>query len=343
VKEENSPCGIRRKAASALGGIPQGKKNISLSGYKRFILVVFVCAFIISSPLTTPRAQALWPDIPGFTYKQMLEDIRDRIKGITLGMLKQQAITTINKQVDSMLAGKGKSGKNAQFITDWEAYLHKTPKNNTKLYMNDYLSKITSGKGSISGYKSEGFGSIIGSGGNGSYAKQLVAAAKTTTVDQKTPKLSYEGDPSKMFSGGNFKNLNLYLSGINNPWSFDINAQAEYAKKLAEEKKTAATKAVAYQGGKAVGEGKNGKGKVTLPGSVVVQTKANTMDLGNKVIASAQHPEEVITALVSKIMTAALKQGVGMLQSQLKGLPLGSQLSKAVGSNLNPSAYFKKP
>jgi hypothetical protein len=296
-------------------------------GVKRFILVIFLCLFIFSSPLTTPRAHALWPDIPGFTYKQMLEDIRDRIKGIILGMLKQQAIQTINKQVDSMMAGGGKGGP--KFITDWEAYLYKTPDNNTKLYINDYLSKITSGKGSISGYKSEGFGA-----GGGGYASQLVAMAKSNTINKKTPSLTYQGDPSQMFASGKFKNFNSYLSGINNPWSFDVNAQNEFAKKTAMERKMASVKSQAYLGGIGVGEAANGKGKITLPGSVIVQTKANSMDLGNKVIASATHPEEVITALVSKLLSQAMKQGISMVSSKL-GVNVGGLIG-----GLNPSSFF---
>jgi len=310
------------------------KKNKSFSNYKRLILAIFVCFFFLSSPLTTPKAHALWPDIPGFTYKQMLEDIRDRIKGILMGMLKQQAISTITKQVDSMISGGGKGG-NAKFITDWESYLFKTPDNNTKLYMNDYLSKITSGRGSISGYKSEGFG--IGGGSGGNYASQLVSMAKSNTISKKDPAFSYEGNPANMFSGGNFKNFNSYLSGINNPWAFDINAQNEYQKKKSEERKLAETKAKSYLGGIGVGEGANGKGKITLPGSAVVGAKINSMDLGNKVLASATHPEEVITALVSKILTQALKQGISMVESKLG---MSGALSGLV-KNLNPSDYFK--
>lgn len=311
----------------------KNKKNILLPNYKRFILVIFVCLFIFSSPLTTPKAHALWPDIPGFTYKQMLEDIRDRIKGIVLGMLKQQAISTLNKQVDAAIAGSGKSGS-AKFITDWETYLFKTPDNNTKLYMNDYLSKITSGKGTSSySSLSEGFSSSGSSG----YASQLVAMAKANTISKKDPTFSYSGNPSSMFSSGNFKNFNSYLSGINNPWSFDVNAQSEYQKKKAEERKLAETKSKAYLGGIGVGEGSNGKGKITLPGSVIPLTKANTMDAGNKVIAAATHPEEVITALVSKLMTQALKQGISMAASKLG---VSSSTLTGLAGSLSPSSYY---
>ncbi|HLN18639.1 MAG TPA: hypothetical protein VK255_00530 [Patescibacteria group bacterium] len=331
MEQKNSPCGI-----------PQDKKNIK-NKFKRIILVVFVFFFIFSSTLTVPKAQATysWPDIIGFSYKEMLEELYNKVQGMILGMLKQQAIQTISSQVDSMISGSG-SGS-AKFITDWEKYLYKTPDNNTKLYMNDYLSKITSGKGSLSSYLTEGFSSSSSSGSSSSgsgYASQLVSMAKSNTTNKKDPSFSYEGNPSNMFSSGNFKNFNSYLSGINNPWSFDVNAQNEYAQKKEEERSLAAVKAQAYLGGIGVGEGSSGKGKITLPGSVIVQTKSNVMDLGNKVLASASHPEEVVTSLVSKILSQAMKQGMSMLQSQLSDLPFGSQISSAL-SGLNPSDFFE--
>lgn len=309
--------------ASAPGGIPRGK-NI-LAKIKKFFLVALVFLILFSTPVMTPKAEAYysWPDIIGFSYKEMLEQLFIKIQGMIMGMMKQQAIQTINKQVDSMISGGG-SG-NAKFITDWETYLYKTPDNNTKLYMNDYLSQITSGKGSLGSYSSEGFGS------GSSYASQLVSAAKSNTISKKDPTFSYEGNPANMFSGGNFKNFNLYLSGINNPWAFDINAQNEFEKKKAEERKLAAVKSQAYLGGIGAGEGTNGKGTINLPGSVIMQTKANTMDLGNKVLASASHPEEMVTSLVSKILTQAMNQGMSSLGS--------SNISSSL-SGLNPSSFY---
>lgn len=273
----------------------------------------------------TPKAEAYysWPDIMGFTYKEMLEQLFIKIQGMIMGMMKQQAIQTINKQVDSMISGGG-SG-NAKFITNWETYLYKTPDNNTKLYMNDYLSQITSGKGSLSSYSSEGFGS------SSSYSSQLVSAAKSNTINRKDPTFSYEGSPSNMFSDGNLKNFNNYLIGINNPWLFNINARNEYQKKKAEERNLAAVKSQAYLGGIGAGEGTNGKGTINLPGSVIMQTKANTMDLGNKVLASATKPEEMVTSLVSKILTQAMNQGMSSLGS--------SNISSSL-SGLNPSSFY---
>lgn len=315
--------------------------------------LVILLSFIVSfSPLGARKSHA-WLSFAAAQYKQMLEEISYKIKGITLGLLKQQAVKSLNSKTDKLVAGK--NGKDAKFITDWESYLYKTPDANTKKYMNDYLSKITAGKGSKTTYKSktsEGFfggssGSTSGSKvGGGSYSSQLIEIAKKTTSDTKDPKMTYEGDPSQMFASGNFKNMNLFLSGINNPWAFQMNAQREYEKKKAEERKLADTKSKAYFGFIGTGEGQNGKGKITRPGSLTMQSKANAEDLGNKVIASATHPEEIITALVSQLITKSIGQGMGSLPSIFQK-ELGSltgnatKTSKSNDSSSGPGSSYK--
>jgi len=99
----------------------------------------------------------------------MLEEISKRIEGIILGALKQQAAKMLNQQTNKLVGG-GK-GKQPMFITNWQDYMVKQPQNVTKTYMNDYLSKITSGKGSATGYQSSsssGIGGLLGSGSSGS-------------------------------------------------------------------------------------------------------------------------------------------------------------------------------
>jgi hypothetical protein len=362
--------------------------------YIKKAIIVTALAFSISLSPIQAKPSLAWDAIPAAQFKQMLEEIADRIKGIIMGALKKQAAQMLNKQATKAVSG-GKGG-GGLIIDNWQAYLVKQPQSNTKLYMNDYLSKITSGKGSSTGYKSEGFGGLggllggsggtgsgggsTGTGGSGakkstgssggmlggllgksgsgsmisgllggkgggsSYSSQLVQMAKKETVDQKQPKMTLEGDPTKMFAQGNFKLFDSFLSGINNPWSFVGNAQTEYQKKLAEEKKIAQTKAISYQGFKGVGEGKNGKGKIKTPGSLVKDKTANTQDIGNKIIASATHPEEVISAIVSQMISQMMSQGMGSMQQMMKQVGLSNQAGQQNKNNAatqGPGATFK--
>ena len=156
--------------------------------------------------------------------------------------------------------------------------------------------------------------------------------------------MTYEGNPSQMFSGGNFKNLGQFLSGINNPWTFDANAQKEYQKKLAEEKKIAETKSIAYQGFKGTGE-KNGKGNISTPGSVKKDAVSNVQDIGNKIISSATHPEEIITSIVSQMINKALSQGLGnmdkVISKELSSVSGLSSILKTSTSKNGPAAAYK--
>lgn len=302
----------------------------------KYIIIILLAFTISISPINAQKSHA-WMSMPAASYKEMLEELFDKIKGIMLGILKQQAVNTINSQIDSAIGGS--SGSGAKFITNWENYLVKNPKSNTDKYINDYLSNVTSGKGSLSGYSSsEGFGS-----GSSSYASNLVSMAKKATSQYSGPQFTYEGDPANMFSDGTFKKMNLYLSDkyINTPSAFVSNAESVYISKMAEEKRLAQTKATAYQGFIGTGEDASGKGTIKTPGSLTMQMTANAKDVGNKVVASAQHPEEVITALVSQMITKAIGQGISMSSSSLQGLSssLTSSLSSQTSSS-GPSATY---
>ncbi|MDQ1283811.1 MAG: hypothetical protein QG620_159 [Patescibacteria group bacterium] len=302
--------------------------------YKKFFTVIFVFVVFLFSPIKSANA-ALWPAIDP-QYKQMLEEIHERITGIMLGMLKQQAMTMLNQQISKLVGGSSTSS--AMFITDWQSYLVKEPEEKTKLYMNDYLSQVTKGRGSSTGYIGEGFS------GSGNYSKQLVEIGKKTTVDKPAvPQMTYEGDPSQMFAGGNFKNLSLYLSGINNPWAFSINAQSEYQKKLEEEKKIAETKAVANEAFKSNEKKVDDKGKtiVITPGSLIKENMANVQDLGNKIIASATHPEEIISAVVQQMITKAIQQGVGEIEKAVQ--KEFDSVSGKIGTQLNTQTSTSGP
>jgi hypothetical protein len=280
-----------------------------------------------------------------------------------LGALKQQAAKMLNQQTNKLVGG-GK-GKQPMFITNWQDYMVKQPQNVTKTYMNDYLSKITSGKGSATGYQSSsssGIGGLLGSGssgsssvgslvssllggGGGNYSSQLVQQAKKTVVTPPQPKMTLQGDPSKMLAQGNFKLLDSFLSGINNPWSFMANAAAENQKQLTQQQQIAKTKAVAYQGFKGTGDNTKGTGTIKTPGSLVKDNTANVQDIGNKIIAAATHPEEVITAVVTKMITQVITQGIGNVQQMIsQQVNAAAKATGLVNSNIlqsGPSAAYK--
>ncbi len=251
-----------------------------------------------------PKSQAaFWPAVdPGITSG--LQKILDMVNGLIVGTLKQQAVRMLSMQVD-MLAGNG-SGGEASFIVHWETYLKDEPQNATNIYMNDYLSQMTLGRNTSSLYSAEGFSG----GAGGSYASQLgqlnqvLANAKNPN---SVPKLTYEGEPSQMLQSGNFKNMELYLSGVNNPWSFKIAVKSEQQKIYKEKQNEAMVKAMAYQGFR--GTLSDANGSISNPGSLVKSALENAQDMPNRILQSASTIPEVATALVTQMINQTITQG----------------------------------
>ncbi|MDO9231240.1 MAG: hypothetical protein Q7U36_02015 [bacterium] len=263
-------------------------KRTVLSG---FLLFVF-CFYNI------PKSQAaFWPAVdPGITSG--LQKILEMVNGLIVGTLKQQAVKMLNSQVD-ILAGSGADGE-PTFIINWETYLVDEPMNETNLYMNDYISQMTRGRNSSSLYSTEGFS------GPANYGAQLGQAAGILGK-AKNPELSYEGDPSQMLQTGNFKNMELYLSGVNNPWSFKIAVQAEQQRVFENKKFAAQNKAIANQGF---------PGTATSPGILTKELMANAQDMPNKILQAASSIPEVTTALVTQMINQSITQGFVSVRSK---------------------------
>ena len=310
------------------------KNNLGKKSTAIVTLALISCLFF-SYP--TKADAALWPGIdPEIT--RMLDTVYDMVQGMILGALKQAAVKMLNSQMDGLMAGQGNNG--AAYITNWKDYLVDQPKSETKVYMNSYLSKMTAGKGSsTTGYQAEGF-----SGGS-SYSQTLAQAEKNRFENiDNVPKLSYEGDPSQMFSGKGFKNLELYTSGVNNPWAFNMAAENAYEKQLAEKKAIAQAQAISNQGFRGT-TGSNGT--ITYPGILKKEMAANVDKLPNDVLASAKSIPEVITSIVSQLITKKMQQGFDSIQKSSQSQASSQNKQQSSVNNAakvsGPSALFKSP
>ena len=275
------------------------KKTISLC-----VMVVFVMFFLFS-PVKNAEA-AFWPGVDP-PIQRMLDTIYETIKGMIMGIAKKQAVMSLNSQMSSIIGGSATGS--AMFITDWEDYLIGQPEDITQNYMNDYLSQMTSGRGSTSGYESEGF--------SGNYMAGLTQNASKNIINRQDPEMTYEGDPADMFESGNFKNMSNYLSGINNPWAFNSWIEYKNQQELEKNQRVAETKARSYSGFIGTGE-QSGQGNITNPGSLTLQDTASVHDLGNKVIAGAQSIPEVIVSVVSQLITRSVSQGFSSVQRNIQ-------------------------
>jgi hypothetical protein len=214
----------------------------------------------------------------------------------------------IDKAVSSFVGGS--SSSDSKVITDYQDFLYGQPEEKAELFINDLLSQTTGGQSSSSYISAEGFGE-----GSAGYKKQLVSNFTESLKAQKgTLQNTYIGDPGEnLFSEGNLDNFNSYLSGINNPWAFDLYAQQKYQEKLEEEKGAAQAKAIAGNGFSGVEK----DGKVITPGSLIGANMSNIMDMGNKMIAGATNPGEIITGAVQQVIMQTLQNGIGEIQSHI--------------------------
>lgn len=289
---------------------------MNLNKYQKTILRKVAPALILAAVLALsfpPKTEAaLWPGMDP-EISQTLTVIYDHIQGTVLASLQQQAAVMLSRQATNAIAGNSLSS--AGFITNWQAFLYTDPQKQATTYMNDYLSQMTQGKGSPTGYISEGFSGS----GTGNYAAQLKQSAQAMINNQnpsQIPQLTYQGDPSQMFASSNFQNMLTYMSGINNPMAFNMAAQSAYETQLTQLQTAAQAQAIAYNGvkGKTV-TAANGQQIVTNPGSLIMRSVSSAQNISSQILASATHPEQIITAAVSQLATQAIQMGLGQVQS----------------------------
>jgi hypothetical protein len=264
---------------------------------------------VFFSPLAAEQSQAFWPDFLGNAFGAAMDFMLQNIKGIMLGAAKKAAVTALQKEVSFMITGRSSGG--AMFVTDWNDYLLAQPTSKADLYINDYITQSTSGRGSMTAY-------IPASGegiGGGSYISVMMQGAKSITSNRPTqPVVTYTGNPSRMFAGASgFANMNLYLSGINNPWAFNLNVQQSYQQKLNSEQQIAQAKVISGQGF----IGQESDGITTTPGSLIKDQVSKVQTMGVDVLANANNLPEVIMAAVSAIISQSITQGVGNIQSSV--------------------------
>lgn len=280
-----------------------------------FSKTIFIFLFSISLalfPIQAKHADALWGEIPAQFLKTMLDKLRVKINGIIMGALKQAAIQTLNKSISGFVSGNGP--ETSKIITNYQDFLYKEPRQKTDLYLNDLLSETTGGQSSDNYTSFEGVGSPASGG-----AAYLSSMAKNTQESIKAQstimKPNYVGNPAdNLFANGNMDNFNSYLSGINNPWAYNLYIQQKYQERLEQEREAAKTEALAGRGYKSVKQG----GQIITPGALIETTMSNALDMGNKVLAGSTDPAEVITSIVQQLIMQTMQNGIGNAKTNIQ-------------------------
>jgi len=251
-------------------------KNIFDRRKKQIVFFVFFAFLILLFP-ENRKAQA-WDAAPANAMLFGLETIKESISETILSSIKMEAITFLNQEVDNtinMVTGeKGALGVVNGFVEDWEAFLVEEPGNQAASYLEEFLFNATGGRSS-SNYRSkvgrsanrysmgsEGFGNetvyygLIRSAsaesphlydyddGGAAYRAELknlseaIKDEKQAEWGKQTDEPDYERNPKMMFAKDNLRDMDIYFSGINNPWSYDqyknMKLENNYQNKKAE-------------------------------------------------------------------------------------------------------------
>jgi hypothetical protein len=293
----------------------QSKVNMIKKTKRRALSVLIVLSMLfVFSP--QPARADFWgsAELAAF-MKEMMETIQRQIEGALLGTLKMAAIQMLNSKVGQLVGGV--AGGQPLFITDFNEFLYQNPTQKANLYMNDFFSLTTRGKGSSANYLSAGGTSSL----SGNYPAQLRAIAESVTTKGDGivgyDLEEYAPSPDEMFASGNFRGLNAFFSNpANNAFGYTLQAQKVYQNQLDQERQVAAMKALSSG---FIPSEKNGI--VMAPASTIEAAITNVQDMGNQMIAAAENPGEIlsgaISAMANKLISNMIQKGIGEVQSKI--------------------------
>jgi len=335
-----------------------------ITNLKFFILLLFALALVFS-PSQTPAAQA-WDAAPAAILKQGLETVQEQLTGLLNGAQKQAAVVALNQGTTAMFNDAGGVIGNyedavigkptMQAALDIAAEMDQATQGrgsaasyipNDALNSDGTLAYEGVGDGSFKYgmmMRNPGYGKLIAVAqaaggtslssqwGGGNYMQQLRSGAQQQIIEKPTPMVNYVGNPSQnLFAGGNLNNFNIYLSGINNPWAFNLYFNQRYQENLANKKLAAQAEIGVSQGF----ESKKVNGQIVTPGAAIKTAWDNAQDLPNKVIANAKTFGELAPALAGKIATNAITSGIDTLKKAQ------SQMSISIGNKTNSAMQLQ--
>lgn len=267
-----------------------------------------------------------------------LEQIAEKIKGVTLSIVKNAALQTINQQVLGLVNGTW--GQGSLIIEDWENFIYtQSVQKAEDVVLNDFFPKMFSGKGSGGNYvaASEGvtavqnistsvnviknypeYLSTIGK----NTLKELTSDATKYTLDQVCP------DPSGSLAKGDYACFSAVMEPQNNPRGIPIITEQRYQAEKIKNEKIAETQAgiTGYK------PQTNKQGLVVTPPQTIADIVSTIQTLPAMAIAVAENPEELVTGVIqmyvnSLIQKTLSKVGLGSVGASFSQ-NLGNELSR---------------
>ncbi|HFC76675.1 MAG TPA: hypothetical protein ENJ27_00370 [Candidatus Moranbacteria bacterium] len=235
------------------------------------------------------------------------EEVIKQIQAALVAALKKEAAKMLSDTINNLVSGANQAG--SLFITDWEDYLFKSPRNNTNAYMNDFFTVTTRGK------SSGNYTSACGSNFS-EWRSSDAQDAVNNEVDLSQWQSDFEEFAcgyQEMFSDGTWSAYEKSMQPNNNPIAYKLFAESTKNKIQEAEEKKALAQSQAYLGFKA----KTDKsGTVITPGSFIESMTAAANKIDMDMIANSHKVGEVAGIVAGKIASNVIKQGIGNARKQ---------------------------
>lgn len=313
------------------------KNNFYFPHYlKRGVFVVVILS--LSVFFAVPARAGYWGEPTAANMMLFnLDQIAEKIKGVTLSVVKNAAIRTVNQQVLRLVNGTG--GQGSLIISDWKQFIYtESSKKASDVILNDFFPKMFSGKGSGGNYvaSSEGVNTLnsVSSQINTikNYPEYLSTIGKNTLKSLETDVTKYTldqvcPDPSGSLAKGDYRCFSEIMKPQNNPRGIPLITEQKYTQENEKNQAIAKTQAgiTGYK------PQTNAKGLVVTPPQTISDIVSAVQTLPAKALAIAQNPSELITGVIQAYVNSLIQQTLSKV-----GLgPVGASFAQNLGSELS--------
>lgn len=266
-----------------------------------------------------------------------LEQIAEKIQGVTLSIVKNAALQTINQQVIGMVNGAW--GQGSLIIEDWEDFIYtQSSKKAESVVIKDFFPKMFDGKGSGSNYipSSEGVNAVnsLNSSINTikNYPEYLKTIGKNTIAELQSDITQYTldqvcPDPQGSLSKGDYACFSAVMKPQNNPRGIPILTERKFLEEKLRNEKIAETQAgiTGYK------PQTNDAGLVVTPPQTIADIVSTVQTLPAMAMAVAENPEELITGVIQAYVNSLIQKTLSKV-----GLgPIGASFSQNLGNELS--------
>ena len=300
---------------------------------------VFITLLLCVSILVAPSARAGYWGEPTAANLMLynLEQIADKIKGVTLSIVKNAALKTMNEQVLRLVNGTGGTG--SLVIEDWRKFIYTEASQKAEdVVLNDFFPKMFAGKGSGSNYiaSSEGVSTAQNISSSIStiknYPEYLSTIGKNTLNELKSDTIKYSldqvcPDPSGSLAQGDYRCFSEIMKPQNNPRGIPLLTEQKYTEEMLKNQLIAQTQAgiTGYR------PQTNAQGLVVTPPQTIADIVSTIQTLPANAIALAQNPSELVTGIIQTYVNSLIQKTLSKV-----GLgPIGASFAQNLGNELS--------